>query len=315
MDGSQVNERDQAVALEGARMEDKDIMQAVRESAMLADITISMWEGKRVDKNLMDSVKNQHGASGDVGTVNKKLLAGVEQKLKDVRSAFTTARSLHYAHTLPWVSDPHAERQRGPRLLPHLLFQKYLDALSRQKRVAMQLLDEFIADYPVLIAQAKANLGGMANDDDYPTEAELRSKFRISFDWEPIPSGASFKGLPDHTIERLAKALHAKQERMIQAATKAMWDDVKDRVGHLLGRLADPEARFKSSTIENVKELVTLLPGFNLTGDAAVQEIIEDINQMLDGVDAKELRDNLTTRSDVANKAQALVDKMSKWGV
>ncbi len=231
-----------------------------------------------------------------------------------MRSAYAQVRSLHYQYTLPWVSDPHAERQRGPRLLPHLLFDKYLAALSKQKRVASQLLDELIVELPTHIAQAKANLGSLA-DATYPSEDEIRASFRVHFDFEPLPAGAAFKGLPEHTIERLANALQQKQNRMIQAATKAMWDETKERVSHIVERLGDPENRFKASTIENVRELITLLPGWNLTGDTAVQEVVEDLEKMLAGVDAKQLRDDLHSRSDVADKAKAVVDKLARWGV
>ena len=291
-----------------------DVIQAVRESAMLADITISTWSAERSDRTAMDQLARDAGATGNVGRVVKNMLAGADGKLKDVRSAFTTVRTSHYALTLPWVSDPHAQRQTGPRLLPHLLFERYLDTLSKQRRAAYQLLNEFLAEYPDLILRAQGNLGTLA-DATYPTVDEVKAQFRIHFDFEPLPAGAAFRGLPDHTLERLATALHNKQQRMIDQATAAMWTEAKERVGHIVERLSDPESRFKVSTIDNVRELVTLLPGWNIAGDPAVSEVVEDIKTMLDGVDAKALRDNITTRSDVADKAKAVVDKMTSWGL
>lgn len=291
-----------------------DVIQAVRESAMLADVSISMWNAERSDRDAMEKLKADAGATGNIGRVVKNMLAGADSKLKDVRSAFTQVRMIHYSLTLPWVSDPHAQRQSGPRLLPHLLFNQYVGALSKQKRAAFQLLDEFLADYPSYITQARANLGGLA-DAAYPSEDEVRAQFRIHFDFEPLPAGAQFKGLPDHTIERLAAGLQAKQTRMIETATRAMWQEAKERVGHIVERLSDPETRFKSATIDNVRELLTLLPGWNLAGNPEVDEVVRDIKTMLDGVEVKDLRENPTTRSDVADKAKRLVEKMQQWGV
>jgi hypothetical protein len=300
--------------MDGTTITTVDVIQAVRESAMLADVTVSMWNAERSDKDALDKLKADAGATGNVGRVVKNLLAGADAKLKEVRSAFTAVRTLHYSLTLPWVSDPHASRQTGPRLLPHLLFDRYLADLSKQKRVAFAELDAFLADYPDYVAKARTNLGGLA-DAVYPTEDEVKAQFRVHFDFEPLPAGALFKGLPDHTIERLSKALQIKQQRMVDAATKAMWSEAKERVGHIVERLGDPENKFKATTVENARELLTLLPGWNLAGSPEVDEVVQDIKQMLDGVAAKDIRENPTTRNDVADKARRLVEKMQGWGV
>lgn len=300
--------------MDGITINNTDMIQAVRESAMLADVSISVWNAEKSDRGAMDDLKARAGATGNVGRVVKNMLAGADAKLKDVRSAFTVVRTLHYGLTLPWVADPHALRTTGPRLLPHLLFERYLMELSKQRNTALKLLEDFLVDYPSLVAQAKANLGTLA-DVTYPTVDEVRASFRVHFDFEPLPAGASFKGLPEHTIERLAGALHKKQERMVAAATKAMWDEARDRLGRIVERLSDPDAKFKASTIENVRELVTLMPGWNMTGQPEVDEVVADIKSMLSHVDAVILRDDIGKREDTATKAKAVMDKLASWGV
>src|SRR4249920_3676737 len=88
-----------------------DILQAVRESAVLADVSISLWGGTRTDAKLLNEMKATHGATGDVGKVLLNVLAGADDLLKKTRSAFAAVRLRHYELTLPWVSDPHATRQ------------------------------------------------------------------------------------------------------------------------------------------------------------------------------------------------------------
>jgi hypothetical protein len=300
--------------MDGSTIVQTDIAQAVREAAMLASVSISTWGAEKTDRALLDKLKQDTGAVGNVGRVVKNTLAGADGKLKDVISAYTTVRAAHFNYTLPWVRDPHAERQRGPRLLPHLLFDKYLQAVSKQKREAESLLDEFLAEYPDLVVRAKTNLAGMA-DTDYPSADEVKARFRVHIDFEPIPAGASFKGLPDLVLERLSLGLQKRQERMIADATKAMWDETRERVGHLAERLADPESRFKASTVDNVRELLTLLPGWNIANNPVVGEVVEDIQQMLASVDAKALRKDDQLRGAVAGQARAIADKLSAWGV
>ena len=291
-----------------------DIMQAVREAALLADVTISVWSGERADQNMIDDIRRQAGAQGNVGRFTKNLLAGVDGRLREVKSAFNSVRATHYALTLPWVSDPHSTRQTGPRLLPHALFQRYLCQMSKQRTAALDLLDVFLSEYPGLVTQARANLAGLAAAN-YPNTDEVRAAFKVKFDFEPIPAGQQFKGLPDLAIERLAKGLQAKQERMLAGANQAMWGEVKSRVSHIVERLAEPDTRFKVSTIESLRELITVLPAWDMTGDERVAEVVTEIKGMLDGVKADDIRKDPGVRSDVATRAKQVADRLSSWGV
>lgn len=295
-------------------MNQNDLSEAVRETAMLADVTISMWGGEKSDATLMQQIKDNAGAVGDCGKVIKNMLAGADGLLKDTKSAFAAVRQVHYSVTLPWVSDPHAERQRGPRLLPTLLWDVYMTRIGQARRVAYAARDAFIHDYPALVDRAKANLGTMA-DNIYPSADEISAKFKITVDLEPIPAGASFKGLPDQMLEKLASSLAKKQARMIDSATGAMWSEVRERVGHLAERLKDPDTRFKVSTVDAVRELVGLLPGWNIARDDRALAVIDDIKEMLDGIGADDLRKDPLVRTTVVSQAQAVTDKLTQWGL
>lgn len=297
-----------------SKIETHDIGEAVRSAALLADVTISVWGAERTDQKLMDEVKAQHGATGNVGRTVKNMLAGADGLLKDTKSAFAAVRSRHYAMTLPWVSDPHAERQRGPRLLPNMLWDRYTTAIAQARTAAYATRDKFIGEYPELVERARVNLGTMA-DDHYPTADEVRAQFRIAVDFEPIPAGVAFKGLPDQVLDKLAASLQRKQERMIESATAAMWEEVRDRVARITERLSDPEARFKVTTVEGVRDLITLIPGWNVVGDTRASEIAHDIEAMLDGIRADDLRNDAIVRGNVANQARAVAEKLTSWGL
>jgi hypothetical protein len=294
------------------------MIDAIRETAVLANVSISMWGGTSTDNNLLSEVKKQHNATGDVGRVIKNKLAGADEKLKITRSAHAAVRTKFYELTLSWVSDPHALRQTGPRLLPHALFNTFMTEMGRLKREAEAALEDFLADYPSLVTKAKANLGTMA-DTNYPDVDELRGLFRISFDWEPIPDGSQFRGLESNVLGKLSNHLHKKQQRQIAGAQAEMWAEARQRVEHMVERLATTTGsdapKFKSATIDAVRSLITLMPGWNITGDPKVAEITQDLERLLLGVDAQELRKDERMRNDVAQQARSVADKMKSWGV
>jgi len=293
----------------------EDLTEAVRATALLADLTIHLWSGERTDRALSDKIKNAEGAVGNTGRYLKNLLAGCDVELKDVKASYMAARAAHYQLTLPWVSNATSQRQQGPRLLPNMLFDRYLNEMSKLRRAAIGKRDNFVLEYPRLVAQAQNNLAGMAKPEDYPDQEEIRASFKLSFDFLPIPSAGAFQGLPDGMLERLGNQLKARQMAAVNTAQAAMWDRVREAVDNMIERLDDPTAIFKVNTIDNVRELITLLPGFNCAGDDRVNTVVADIDRMLDGITPKMLRQSQEARADVTRQAKAINDKLTSWGL
>lgn len=292
-----------------------DIGEAVRETSMLADVTISMWSAERTDAALLQKIKDDAGATGNVGRVVKNMLAGADAPLKDTRSAFNDVRVAHYRLTLPWTADPHSERSRGPRLLPNALWDTYLGDVTAARTKAYAVRDVFLDEYPALVERAKLNLGELAKNIVYPTVEELRAQFRIVIELDPIPDRASFKGLPTQTLEKLGDALVRKQAVMVQAAQTAMWVTCKDRLTHLRDRLGDPEAMFHATTVEKVRELVKLMAAWNITKDIRAVEVVAWIDELLSGIKPDDLRNDETMRERVYTDTCRILTAINQWSV
>jgi len=292
-----------------------DLGKALQEAALLVHVKISVWDSVKTDRKIMEDVKNIHNAKGDVGYMRKNMLAGVDGPLKAVRSAYAAVRIRHYDLSLPWISDTASDRKTGPRLLPHPLLGRYLTELGELERVAVDALETFIPLYPQMIVDAQPNLGGMFEKADYPSADEIRSKFRIYKDFEPIPDGTCFRGLPKGMLDRLSTHLQVRQQTQLQQAQQAMWTEAKDRIAHLVDRLADTDTKFKEASIRAVRELVGLLPGWNIGKDSRVDEIASDIEDMLAGVEAVDLRNDKTVRASVVEEAKNISNKLAAWGI
>jgi hypothetical protein len=293
----------------------EDMTEAVRATATLVDLSLSLWSGERTDRIVGARIKEDAGAVGNTGRYLKNLLAGCDNKLKEVRAAYALARAAHYNLTLPWVSDPTAQRAVGPRLLPNALFVPYLTEMGKLQRQAVSQRDEFLEVYPTLAQQAQANLGDMANVDEYPSVSEIREAFKLKFDFSPIPAASAFRGLPEAMLGKLSANLERRQLAAVQGAQDAMWSRVREGVAHLVDRLADPDTRFKEASVEAVRELIVLLPGFNCVDDPRISEVIAGITDMLDGITAKDIRNDARLRQDVVIKARAINDKLTSWNL
>lgn len=296
----------------------EDVMEAVRQTAMLADVTIATWSGQRTDADLLQELKQTHGATGDVGRMIKNLLAGADGLLRDVKSAYTAVRLKHYEMTLPWTGNPAAVRKEGPRLLPKIMLETYLREMGKLNREAKSKLDNFLNEYPDLVKEAKKNLGSMA-DQTYPTSDQIRSAFNIHLDFQPIPESVNFKGLSPHMFEIMSKNLSKKQNHQLIEAQKEAWARISEPLKHLIERLednttGDKPKKFRDATIENVRSLVTMIPGWNLTGDPQMDEIKADIENLIENLDAAAIRKSDDVRHAVVSEAGQVVRKLAGWG-
>jgi hypothetical protein len=196
-----------------------------------------------------------------------------------------------------------------------MLFDKYLTQMSTLRREAHVQLDRFVDAYPDLVVRAQANLAGLAKPEDYPTAEQVRGLFKLTFDFSPIPAATAFTGLPDGMLERLGAQLRKRQEAAVAASQAAMWERVRESITHLVDRLTDPKTIFKANTVDGVRELIMLLPGFNCAGDDRVTTVVEDIKSMLYDVNAEKLRKNQNVRADVVKQAHAINAKLDQWGL
>jgi hypothetical protein len=307
-----------------------DLLDAVRSTSVLCSVSLGFFSAEKSVSEIMQEMQREAGSKGNVGKVIINTMVGADGLLREARSEYTAFRVQHYNITLPWVSDPHADRQRGPRLLPNMLFEKYLAAMSKQKRVAEAARDKFLDAYPADCERARRNIADDAKSSahdkrialvefakgyTYPSVDEVRAMFKVAFDFEPIPVGTQFQNLPASMMGKLAASLEKKQLAMVQEAQKAMWETVRERVAKLAERMSTADAKFKLTTVENVRELIEFLPGWDVADGGAVPEIVSSLEQMLQGVDSEAIRGDLQMRERVAAQALSVLDKLNAWGL
>lgn len=181
----------------------------IAHKAMLASVHISMWTATKHDRKVSRDVANRNGAGERAGRYNKQLLMGAE-KLEELRTLAGQVRQYFYRITLPWSDE-------GLRLLPsHFLFE--LKAKMREfERIFENGVDQFLAVYPDYIREARAELGGLFREEDYPSADKLRDKFHVKLEVLPFPMGEDYRvQLSAEEHARIAQEIDAQCEATTQ---------------------------------------------------------------------------------------------------
>ena len=152
----------------------------IRTSAMLVNLTITEWTGKKKDAKASREITSRHGAAAYAAKVDKELLPNFKE-LKDLHNFVAAARKRHMQLTMPWG-------ERGQRLLATAMLPEYKAWAEPTTRTFYELRDAVASKYEwevKKVGAANSELGTLYNPNDYDSKGAIEGKFSITFDYNP----------------------------------------------------------------------------------------------------------------------------------
>jgi hypothetical protein len=274
---------------------------SLSERAMLITLSVSCWTGSRKDDSVVEEINAKHNAR-DSGRFSKYLID--KEELKPCSAHAAALRQQHYKLTLPWLDN-------GARLLPSRLFSEYDREIRKMSAQYDALVDTFLQRYDTLLKpDARLRLGSLYNAEDYPEAFDLRSKFGVTTDIAPVPSGSDFRvDVGDAERSRIQNEIFSRVAERERTAMGDAWKRVRDVVGNIRARLSADKPILRESLMENASELTRLLPGLNVSNDAAMSRVCQLITDEL-LTDITRLRSSKRERARVAEIANRILQQV-----
>ena len=278
-------------------------------STMLCALSISIWSARKLDKAASNKTTTEAGANADAGRFNKHLLAGQDAMLKAVQTIASAARADHYALTLPWSDN-------GPRILSTDLWAELNRRLQNHALDFQSAVKAFLDDYAQARDRARFALGALFREDDFPTVYNVEKKFSFSFDFDPLPQSDDFRAaLTDADADAIRKDIEARNNARIADAMRDVWDQLYNHISRISATLPEYEAgnikRFNDTIIGNLRDLLQILPGLNITRDPTLQAIADRAAAELGTIQPQTLRDDPTARSRATTAAASICATMA----
>jgi len=281
-------------------------MTELTERAMLVNLSISAWTGRKYDRNVSNVAEKQFDAH-EAGRYNKLLIG--KTNLKKIQTIVSEARNYHYFNTLPWSDD-------GPRILTAANYFEYMEKMKHFKDEYEMRVGNFIEMYPQLKEDAKSRLNKMYSEGDYPGIEALKSKYRFSTQFIPIPRAKDFRViLQDEEVNIIKEQIEEEVKESVNNAVRDLWKRLFKVVEHLLERLDKSENKFKDSLINNIKEVCKVLPKLNITNDPRLEEAVNEIKEKLTTHTPQTLREDMGVRNKTVKDAQNILNKMRQYAI
>jgi hypothetical protein len=276
-------------------------MSNITEKCMIVRLSISLWTARKIDKKATDKVIADFHAGDDAGRFNKLLVD--YDTLRQVNRYYSVARGIHNSMTLPWADD-------GARILPAELFLQYTKRIQEVKEQFNEAVRLFVSQYEALKEQARKKLNGLFNEADYPPVEVIAKKFNISIEVEPIPAASDFRvTLSKKETEAIRAEIEERTTKRFSDAMKDVFNRLYQAANNIAEKCKDADSIFRDSLIGNLRELLEVLPSLNITNDPALAKAIKEAKPLAQ-FDPQALRDDPVTRSEAAQKAEALAKKL-----
>lgn len=299
-------------------LQDKDYAYAsISSSAMLVDVGISVWTGRKLDKQVSAEIDQAKSTKTKAGNYHKNLLAGSE-KLAEIGKIASAVRNWHYTQTSPW-SDA------GSRLLPATLFIDYKLKLTEYEKMFSDAVDKFLSEYDTLVTQSAFTLGALFNRDDYPSVDEIKRKFAFTYTFSPVPEVGDFRvDVGNQGMQELRTNFETAINSRIKTAIDDMRTQLLEQLSHMSEKLSDlDEPRvlkdgtvvstqiFRDSLIDNAVDLVKNFKHLNIMQDPDIETMRSELEKAIKNIDAQQLREDDSLRRQTKARVDSLLDKFA----
>lgn len=273
--------------------------------AMLIDLSVGKWRGRKKDRDVTHEVIDKKKAEKDAGSWRTQLVS--RAKLRGVNQAEDNARATHNLWTLPWSDE-------GWRVLPAATFLNYTAEMRKRQQEFEKEVTAFLRQYPDIVKAASKRLGGLYVKDNFPTLEELRAKFSWRVDVMPMPVAGDFRvTLGKEEADQIRANIQKRSDELMVEAMSDLWRRLYKVVAHVVERLADPDAIFRDSLLQNVRDLCGLLTKLNITGDTELEGMRKDVAAKLVKADPGVLRIDPVERKKTADAAKAILAKVAGY--
>jgi polyhydroxyalkanoate synthesis regulator phasin len=256
----------------------KDLFQ----KACLIQLSSSIWMGSRMlEQGLMEKIGESQWLKGRKFLVNPELLG-------PVKTAVHQARNTVQKHTLPFPIT-------SLYLIPKESLGIVDEALQGYKERFWTQVNNFVDQFELAREEAKAVLGDLFDETDYPQDISTKFKFQWRFFALDLPRKT--KILTPEIYQREKEKFEAMMEETRHMATEALAMELGGIVEQLVERLnGNGKARnINSSMLNKMRDFLDVFQQKNLFDDEKLNEVVAQAHSVVDGISPYGLKYNETS--------------------
>jgi hypothetical protein len=257
------------------------------------------WLGtqrKLSDAQTKQAADTFHAAT-DLVTASKRLIDTKNTTYRVLTTLKSQAAAYWRAVTLPYPQD-------GVRLIKQADIGAFEDRMREYKEQLVAAAANLQLEYETLKTAAREKLGDLYNPADYP--ASLDGVFDLRWEYPPVEPPNYLMTFNPELYQQEQQRVQQRFETAVVMAENAFAEQLQDMISHLIERLTDEpdgtKKTFKVSAIENFKEFYENFQDMNVRSNAQLERLIRQANELVSGIDVKDLRKNNNLRQNLTQQ-------------
>ena len=261
------------------------------------------WLGVR--KTLTAEQKAQaaetFGAQDSFLSAGKKLLDTSHHAFKQVTAVRGQIQSYFKNTSLPYPEP-------GIRLVRQDQLTSFTDQLAMYRNQLAETVAELDGQYGELQSAARRRLGTLYNANDYPNS--LLGLFSVEWDFPSVEPPEYLRQLSPELYEQEQARVVARFEEAVRLAEEAFTGELARLISHLAERISggsDGKPKvFRDTAVTNLHEFFERFRTLSVRSDPDLERLVDQAQQLLQGVAPQTLRNDQSSRQQLARQLSAV---------
>ena len=236
-------------------------------------------------------------AETDLVTASKKLIDTKNPTYRVLTALKSQVSAYWRSMTLPYP-------QEGVRLIKQSDVEGFEAKMREFKEQLAAAAANLQLEYETLKEAARQKLGDLFNPADYPPT--LEGVFDIKWEYPAVEAPNYLMNFNPELYEQEQRRVQERFETAVLMTEQAFAERLQELVSHLIERLADEpdgtKKTFRSSAVDNFKEFYENFRRMNVRSNAQLENLIRQANDLVAGVEVKELRNNDEVRRNLSQQ-------------
>jgi len=287
-------------------------MSRLASSAVLVKLNIGVWAARKRNKTVEREVAAIKNADPSAMSLYDNLMVGSHDH-KEIQNFAAKVRHWHAARTLPWD-------ERGFRLCSTRMFMEYKQEHNAMRANFEGLVRDYEHRYEQYLDKAEMLRGDVFNAADYPSVAEVMSKYTWNFTVSPVPeSGHLCIDLPKEELAEVIKSCDDEVERRVQDAAKENDTRLLSELTTLMEKCTDAEhfvrgkgSRFHPSFVTTQLQNCRWAKAMNINNNPKIDAACAKLEAMMEGRTPEMFKESASLRKEVQQEVAAII-KTYDW--
>lgn len=240
----------------------------------------------------------RHVASSRVEVDADKRRINVTKRLLDSEELKSISRL--DADVLSYIDSKCLPYEKGLHVLPIGLVGQVEAKLQEFSERRELMAESFTEKYPELLETAREPLGVLFERADYPTQEQVRARFRMTWNYVTLSTPASLKELSADLFEKERDKIQQKMQDSYEEWRTMLRVGMADLVERLKDSLvpgADGKTkRLTDSSVNRLREFLNTFEFRNVTDDTELAIVSGQLKDLMQGITPEQLRESETLK-------------------